>query len=137
VTYAPRELRATSDALLRDLDALVLLEEEKRAIPTSDPRVHDLADRIHEIAARVLAHTGAQRALTREVAAAPGPDVPIEAVRRSPAALLAEWRDIEQRRAAAEPGSAAEAELDILAERIREEYRAAFDDAARDGHQIV
>lgn len=130
------ELRATSDALLRDLDALVALEAEKRSVSTSDPRLNELAEHIHDIALRVLAHTGAQRELAREAAADPRADRSIDTVRRSPAAILAEWRDVEQRRVAADPGSAVYAELEVLSERLREEYQAAFDETATEGHQL-
>ena len=39
-------LRRTSDALLRDLEALVSLEEEKRGVEPGDPRLVDLAAQI-------------------------------------------------------------------------------------------
>ncbi len=136
MTATSAELRRTSDALLRDLEALTTLEEDKRTLPASDPRLTELASQIHEIAQRVLAGTGAQKELTQELASAPGTDLPIERVRRSPATILAEWRDIEQRRVRAPRGSAARAELEILAQRIRDEYREAFDSTALEGHQL-
>lgn len=135
-------LRATSDALLRDLEALGALEEEKRTLPASDPRLPDLARRIHEIAGRVLQRTADQQALTEQVAsrAAAVPtaaaDPPIEDVVRSPAAVLSEWRAAEQRAAVIDPSSPEGAELRILADRLREEYRAAFEarlDASPEG----
>ena len=122
-------LRATSDALLRDLEALGALEEEKRATAPSDPRLTDLASRIHEIAARVLDRSSIQQELTELVASSPAAatGAPIEDVVRSPAAVLAEWRAAEQRFAVVDPSSPEAAELRILADRLREEYRAAFE----------
>src|SRR4029079_19164150 len=43
-------LRATSDALLRDLEVLATIEEEKRSLEPGDPRLVQLAARIEEIA---------------------------------------------------------------------------------------
>jgi len=43
-------LRETSDALLRDLDVLSNIEEEKRSLQPGDPRLVSLATRIEEIA---------------------------------------------------------------------------------------
>ncbi len=137
MTDTTSALRATSDALLRDLDALSALEAEKRTLPPSDPRLDELAEHVHEIARRVLARTGTQRELAREAAAAPTRDLPIDAVLRSPADILAEWREVEQRRHLAEAGSAARAELDILGERLREEYLSAFEQTAHEGHRLA
>ena len=122
-------LRATSDALLRDLEALGALEDEKRSVPTTDPRLTDLARRIHEIAGRVLQRTADQQALTERVAASTAaPAAPaIEDVVRSPAAILAEWRAAEQRASVIDPTTPEAAELRILADRLREEYRVAFE----------
>lgn len=123
-------LRATSDAVLRDLEALTALEEEKRTIPANDPKLTELARRIHEIAGRVLQRTGEQQALTEQSAAASTAvraDPPIDDVVRSPAAILAEWRAAEQKAAAIPAGTPEAAELRILAARLREEYRAAFE----------
>jgi hypothetical protein len=128
-------LRETSDALLRDLDVLVTLEEEKRSLEPGDPRLVELAQRIDEIAQRVLAGAGRQRDLTAvanaQVAAGSpaAPETPIDAMPRSIQAILTEWRDAERRAVAAEPGSADAAEADALVRRLRDEYRAAQDRA--------
>ena len=103
-------LRATSDALLRDLDVLVTIEEEKRSLEPGDPRLVELAARIEEIARRVLEGTTRQHDLTRVVnaqveAGSPhAPDAPIEDTARPIQAVLSDWRDAERRAAAAEPG---------------------------------
>ena len=123
-------LRETSDALLRDLEALTVLEDEKRTLPSDDPKLRELARRIHEIAGRVLQRTGEQQALTERSTAASAAfpaDPPIDEVVRSPAAILAEWRAAEQKAAAIDAGTPEGAELRILAARLREEYRQAFE----------
>lgn len=132
-----RALRETSDALLRDLDVLVQIEEEKRGLELSDPRLVELADRIDEIALRVLGGTTRQAELTKRAnaeAAAGSADVAetsIEATPRSIQAILTEWRDAERRALAAEPGSADAAESEALVQRLREEYREAQNAARR------
>jgi hypothetical protein len=114
---------------MRDLEALGALEEEKRTLQPSDPHLTDLARRIHEIAGRVLQRTADQQALTERAAASPAApaDPPIDDVVRSPAAILSEWRGAEQRAAVIDPASPEASELRILADRLREEYRAAFE----------
>jgi hypothetical protein len=130
-------LRATSDALLRDLDVLVTIEEEKRTLEPGDPRLVELAARVEEVAQRVLAGTGRQHDLTREVnaqVAAGSPDAPsatIDDTPRSVQAVLADWREAERRAADAAPGSAERLEADALIERLREEYRRAHEAATR------
>ena len=132
-------LRETSDALLRDLDVLVTIEEEKRSLEPGDPRLVELSGRIEEIARRVLDSTTRQHDLTRvanlQVAAGSpnAPEAPIDAVPRPIQAILADWRDAERRAAAAEPGSADEAEASAMVERFRSEYRTAHE-ARRTGH---
>ena len=126
-------LRQTSDALLRDLDVLVTIEEEKRTLDPGDPRLVELAQRIDEIAQRVLTGAGRQRDLTKvanaQVAAGSpaAPDAPIEQTPRSIPAILSEWRDAERRAVAAAPGTADAAEAGALVNRLREEYRRAQD----------
>ena len=131
-----RALRETSDALMRDLDVLVQIEEEKRTLEPGDPRLVELAERIDEIALRVLGGTTRQADLTKlanaQVAAgsSAAPEASIEATPRSIQAILNEWRDAERRAAAAEPGSAEALEAGVLVDRLRDEYRQA-QDAAR------
>ena len=126
-----RDLRATSDALQRDLEALEALEEEKRGVALDDPRLNDLATQIEEIAARVLVRSTTQRNLT-ETAVASGAPGSIESTRRSASDVLAEWRELERRADSVEPGSAEAAEVAVLLDRIHDEYRAAIE-AARQG----
>jgi len=62
-----------------------------------------------------------------------GPQAPtttIEETQRSVSAILTEWRDAERRIAAAEPGSAEEAEARALSDSLREEYQRAYEDAS-------
>jgi DNA-binding HxlR family transcriptional regulator len=130
-------LRQTSDTLLRDLDVLVTIEAEKRSLEPGDPRLVELAERIEEVARRVLASTTRQSNLTRVVnaqveAGSPGaPESSIEETARPIAAVLADWRDAERRAAAAEPGSAEAAEANVLVASLRDEYRRAHEAAAR------
>jgi hypothetical protein len=131
-------LRRTSDALLRDLEALVELEAEKRTIEPGDPRLVDLAARIEVIASRVLASSASQRAQTEvihelaEAGSPAAPDATIEETPRSIEAILAAWRQAERQLDGADPGSAEATEAQLLVDRLREEYRRAHEDAARD-----
>ena len=132
-----RALRETSDALLRDLDVLVAIEEEKRTLEPGNPRLVELAERIDEIALRVLGGTTRQADLTKlanaQVAAgsSAAPETSIEATPRSIQAILNEWRDAERRATAAVPGSAEALEAEALVQRLRDEYRDAQDAARR------
>jgi hypothetical protein len=132
----PQELRIVSDAVLRDLEALLTLEEQKRQLPMDDPGLTELASQIQTIASRVLAGTDRQLTLAESMAADPSQldtvttattsQTPsIEETRRSPASILVEWRDLERRAAATEPDSAERMEVEVLASKLREEYRAA------------
>lgn len=130
-------LRQTSDALLRDLEVLTTIEEEKRTLTPGDPRLVELAGRIQEIAERVLSGTVRQHQLTQvanvqvERNLPEAPAAPIEATPRALTAILAEWRDAERRLASAEPDSADAAEARALTEALRDEYRRAYDAARR------
>ena len=122
----PNDLRATSDALLRDLEALGVLEEEKRTLPLDDPRLVEIAVQVEAIAGRVLAGSERQTILSRAAAEEPASMTSIEDVRRPLATILAEWREVERRGADAPEGSAEAAEIEVLASRLRQEYREAF-----------
>ncbi len=124
-------LRATSDDLLRDLDVLADLEAEKRRLAPDDPRVHELAARIAEIAERLLGESVRQRELTASAGraldeATPGASArSIEDTPRPIHEILAEWRDAERRHAGAAPGSVDAAEAAALVEALRREYQRA------------
>jgi hypothetical protein len=126
-------LRTTSDSLLRDLDVLATLEEQKRDLASDDPRLVEVATRIEEIAQRVLNLTVRQRELTEVVTAETAqPGVSASTIAESPrpvAAVIADWREAERRVAAAEPGSVEAAESQAVVERLREEYRRAWEAA--------
>lgn len=131
-------LREASDALLRDLEALGELEEQKRLLPAGDPRTVDLSRQIEKIAGRVLARTTRQRSLTTELqeqAEAGGREAPDRSIAETPrpiATILDEWRQAERRLQMADPGSAEHDEATILVEQLRREYRRAHDEALGD-----
>ena len=124
MTRTAKALRTTADVLRRDLEALLALEDEKRALDFDDPRLHELAHQVEEIAARVLQVSTEQTELT-EVVAAEGAPGSIDTTRRPIAEILADWRDLERRAERAEPGSAEAAEVAALLRQVRAEYRAA------------
>lgn len=132
-----RALREVSDALLRDLEALSVLEDEKRQIQPGDPRLVDLAAQIESIAGRVLLTSGRERALTEkiqqaaETGEAPIPDTPIDETARPISAILSDWRNAERRLEAAAEGTAEFREAEVLVERLRDEYRKAHEAASR------
>jgi hypothetical protein len=128
-------LRETSDALLRDLDVLSTIEEQKRLLEPGDPQLVELATRIEEIAQRVLVGSVRQRQLTEhviqqvETGSPEAPAEPIEHTARSIQAILAEWREAERRVNAAAPGSAEALEAEALVDQLRDEYRKAHEAA--------
>jgi hypothetical protein len=135
VTDAGDALRATSDALMSDLDALQQLEQSKRSIEPGDPQLVRVAAQIEQLASRVLGASVEQLHLTDrvntlvELGSPRAPAVPIEDMKREARVILADWRDAERRAGLAQPGSpdALAAAADI--KRLRAEYRAAFQEA--------
>jgi hypothetical protein len=132
-------LRETSDALMRDLEVLAALEQEKRGLEPGDPRLVDLAGKIQEIANRVLASSIREHQLTQAgnvliaTGSAAAPTRTIEETPRAAAEILAEWREAERRLADADPDSAEAAEARALADALRDEYQRAYDEASRRG----
>lgn len=121
-------LRATSDTLLRDLEVLETLEEEKRTIPADDPGMLELSGRIEELAQRVLSTSVHQRELSEHIAEHATSAVPtIEETPRSLASVLSEWREAERQLAQAEPGSPEALEAEAQVEQARLAYRRAYD----------
>jgi hypothetical protein len=137
MTEPGRALRETSDELIRDLEALSTLEDEKRQIPPDDSRVIDLATRIESIATRVLIASGRQRELTEQAQEAleAGSAASIKAIDDTPrpiSAILSDWRDAERRLETTTKGSAEEREVEVLIDQLREEYRRAHDVATQE-----
>lgn len=136
-----RALRDASDELLRDLEALSVLEDDKRQIPPGDPRLVDLAEQIESIAARVLITSGRQRELTEELqetaeaGSEPATAKTIDDTQRPISAILSDWRDAERRLESAEVGTAEAREAEVLVDQLREEYREAHE-AARHQNPI-
>jgi hypothetical protein len=130
-----RALREASDELLRDLEALSVLEDEKRQIAPGDPRIVDLATQIELIAGRVLVTSGRQRELTEQIqeAAEAGSSLPdsIDDTPRPMSAILSDWRDAGRRLEAAPVGSAEARDAEVLVDRLRDEYANAHEAARR------
>jgi hypothetical protein len=127
-------LRASSDALLRDLTELQALEQEKRHTDPDSPRLVRLAIEIEALAARVMGTSMLQRERAEDIVGAGGSDAPDDSIAETPReihVILAEWRDTERALTDAVPGSA---EADIAERRIgtlRREYRRAHELARR------
>jgi hypothetical protein len=125
------DLRVASDRMLRILDTLAALENEKRALKPGTPHFVKLAKEIERLAAEVFAQTHTQKVLGEqaEVADKRGADLtPIEetAPMRDLQVILSEWRDAERRLQLAEPASAEHATAAADIGRLREEYHTAF-----------
>jgi hypothetical protein len=130
MTDTGAELRRTSDDVLRNLDALSALEEQKRTVQPGDPRLVTLAKEVEALAAKVLVASVRQRNLATNLnndPAAAAATPPINERTRPAAEILKAWRDAERALAAAAPGSADEATARAAIEQCREEYRQAFE----------
>ena len=130
-------LRATSDALLADLQQLEALEHEKRDLEPDDPRLVELAEQVEGISRRVLGRTVRQRQLSAvahelaDAGSAEAPDAPISETPREIHLILADWREAERRAASADSDSAEGHSAALAVDRFREEYRRAQDAATR------
>jgi hypothetical protein len=128
-------LRTVSDALMRDLEALLTAEQEKRDIAPDDPRLLKLAAEVDELARRVLGLSERQQDIAEEVheqAKNGGPDAPTETIEetsptRPMGVILAEWRAAEREVRSAPAGSDEERAAGAKADRLRREYRRAYE----------
>ena len=133
MTDTSEDLRATSDAVLRDLEVLGAIEAQKRTLEPDDPQLVELAERVEALAARLLASSSRQRKLTvvgKAEVDAGAPSAPTSTIDDTPRPIpdiLAEWRAAERRLAAAEPGSAEALEAEAMTENLRQQYRDAHD----------
>lgn len=129
-------LRATSDALLADLEALETLEREKRTLQPGDPRVVDLAQAVEQLARRLLGKSVTQRelsAVAQDLAKHGSPEAPvsISETRREIHLILADWREAERQAGETPPGSPDRVTADVRVQALRDEYREAHQAAKR------
>jgi len=124
------ELRRASDSFLKQVERLHELEEEKRQTEPGTPEMVRLARLIEGIAKEVLGAASRESDLA-ELAARrqPARFRPIEAVApRAIPAIIAEWREAERGLEAAAPGSPAWETARAEVERLRDEYRRAYEE---------
>ena len=126
-----QDLRSVSDEMLRTLEQLQRLENEKRAASPGTPRFVNLAREIEKLAALVFSQTTTQQTLAEQshAAANAGVDLaPIKEVEtaRDVSLILAEWRDAERRLAATGIDTAEHAKAAGDVRRLREEYHQAY-----------
>ncbi len=134
------QLRTTSDTLLRTLDRMHELEEQKRAIPSGGEEFLRLAREIDVLALQVLRQTERQESIAETTIerrkAGGGLGRPIAAIPPEPRALhviLSDWREAERRLAAARQGTPEEAEAASAVQRFRDEYRIAHEAVQKPG----
>jgi hypothetical protein len=128
-------LRNVSDALMRDLEALLVAEQEKRDVSPDDPRLLTLAAEVDELARRVLGLSDRQQDIAEDVheqAKNGGPNAPTESIEETSTArpmgvILAEWRAAEREMGSAPAGSAEARAARAKADQLREEYRRAYE----------
>jgi hypothetical protein len=125
-----RELRDTSDSLMRALAQLQDLETQKLGMPSGSREFVDIAQRIEDLAIEVLRRTERQASLAEDTGerrkAGGGLGRPINAVpptTRELAVILNEWRDAERRLAEAGPATPESSAAAAEVRRLREEYR--------------
>jgi hypothetical protein len=132
-------LRRTSDDFLARLDELESLETEKRKLEPGSAAFRALAEHVKDLSRDLFHASQVQQSLgetTADLKATAAPDAPVKSIEetepRDLSVILAEWRDVERRLGEA-PAESAEAEhLRIEADRLRVEYRGAFETRRQD-----
>ena len=122
------QLRATSDQLLLAIDAVGVLERQKRGVPPGDDVFVDLARDVRIAAEALLALARTEEEWARDLRAEPVerpmPTIAETTPVPSLAATLERWRDVERRIAETKPGSSEAAALLVEFERLRRDYAA-------------
>lgn len=128
-------LRATSDGLVLAINEVSARERLKRGVSPADPAFVELARDVRVAAEILLELARREEATAEETGRGSMVDElpPIEAVEpgRELGSILAEWRAVEQRLAAATPGSQEARDLMVEFQRMRDRYRQAVDDKLR------
>jgi len=126
------ELRVASDRILKSLEQLDSLENEKRTLKPDSARFQTLAKEIERLAADIFAQSHAQQRLGEraKVEAATTGETPASINEtekmRDISVILAEWRDAERRLTSAAADSAEHALAVADVARLRDEYQAAY-----------
>jgi hypothetical protein len=122
------QLRATSDQLLLAIDAVSVLEGQKRGVTPGDDVFVDYARDVRIAAEALLALARTEEEWARDLRAEPVdhpmPTIAETAPVPSLAATLGRWREVERQLADAKPGSSEAATLLVEFERLRREYAA-------------
>jgi hypothetical protein len=129
------ELRRTSDSFLKQVERLHELEEQKRLATPGTPEMLRLTHLVEGLASEVLGTASRQTDLA-ELAARRQPvnPRPIELVPpRSIPEIIAEWREAERAFDTEEPGSPRWETCRADVERLRSEYRRAYDERREEG----
>lgn len=130
-----QDLRYTSDEMLRALERLRELESRKRKVKPGTERFRKLAEEVEALAGSIFAQTSEQQRLAAEsvelteARVIDAPPIDEMGPVRELHIILNEWRDAERRLAAAQPGSEDAADAEADAERLRQEYRRAAQQA--------
>jgi hypothetical protein len=122
-----QDLRLTSDEMLRTLEQLQRLENQKRAELPGTPGFVRLATEIEKLAAMVFAQTATQQSLAERSQEAGKRGVELAPIdetvaTRDVSVVIAEWREAERRLAGATIDSADHAKAAGDVRRLREEY---------------
>ena len=135
------DLRVASDRMMRTLDQMVALENEKRALKPESERFQRLAAEVERLAADVFAQTHQQQQLgerAQTIVERTGSDIdPIDAQEptRELQVILSEWRDAERRLSLADPDSAEHGVAVADVSRLREEYHRSYSAGMKNGRQ--
>ena len=124
------ELRQASDSFLKRVERLHELEEQKRLAEPGTPEMLRLSKLVEELASEVLGTASRQPDLA-ELAAKRQPTKlrPIEQVpARAIPEIVSDWRDAERALSAADGGSIEWEAHRADVERLRDEYRRAYEE---------
>jgi hypothetical protein len=126
----PQAIRHTSDVLLAQLKELEELERTKRELEPGSRAQLRLTRRVETLARKVLNTAGHQADLVEAIAEVADATIG-KPMTREPHIILAEWREAERAVEAERSGSAAWKTARADVDRLRDEYRRAFDERGR------
>jgi len=126
----PELLRGTSDQLVTAIAETAALERKKRGVRPADPGFPSLALEVRRAAERVLLLARQEEVVARDIADEPDAETipPIEHISpaKELAAILEEWRAVEQRLLQAEATSPEAEELRNRFDALRDRYAQAL-----------